>query len=115
MNSIATIVLSMMAMMNTLPSPPTPIGEFEVTAYTYECVGEESLTATETKPVPYGSVAVDPERIPLGSELYIEDVGWVVATDTGGAVKGDVIDLFVGYDDGIQWGRRTRKVWVKND
>ncbi len=49
---------------------------------------------------PYGSIAVDPRVIPLGSRVYIpayrNDVygGWFVAQDTGGAILGHRIDVY---------------------
>ncbi len=67
----------------------------------------------------YGVVAVDPKVIPLLSRLYIEaaDGSWAyghaVAGDTGGAVKGNKIDLF--YDDAQyvkRFGIKPVKVYV---
>lgn len=44
-----------------------------------------------------GLVAVDPNIIPLGTRLYIPGYGFAEAADTGGGVRGKMIDL--GYDD----------------
>ncbi len=69
----------------------------------------------------YGVVAVDPRVIPLGSRLYIEAVdgswtyGYAVAGDTGGAIKGNKIDLFFNSAADVRkFGRRSAKVYVLN-
>ena len=66
-----------------------------------------------------GAVAVDPSVIPLGTRLYIEaaDGSWVygnaVAADTGGAIKGNKVDLFMNtYQEAVRFGRRTAKVYI---
>lgn len=60
-----------------------------------------------------GVVAVDPNVIPLGSLLYIEGYGYAVAGDTGGAIKGNIIDVFFySTEDALQWGRRAVTVYL---
>jgi uncharacterized protein YabE (DUF348 family) len=49
------------------------------------------------KTLTVGMVAVDPRVIPLGTRLYIPGYGIATAEDTGGGIKGLMIDL--GYDD----------------
>ena len=44
-----------------------------------------------------GVIAVDPKVIKMRSNLYIPGYGKAVAGDTGGAIKGKIIDL--GFDD----------------
>jgi len=51
-------------------------------------------TATGTYPH-WGTVAVDPNVIPLGSTVYIQGLGVFHAEDTGGAVVGNHIDVYV--------------------
>ncbi|BCJ86421.1 3D domain-containing protein [Effusibacillus dendaii] len=53
------------------------------------------------------TVAVDPQTIPIGSQLYIEGIGFRTAEDTGGAVKGSHIDVFFeDINTAIQFGRQ---------
>ncbi|KXB66431.1 3D domain protein [Parvimonas sp. KA00067] len=64
-------------------------------------------------PLRYGVVAVDPSVIPLGTKLYVEGYGYAVAEDTGGAIKGNRID--VCYTDKAKahaFGRRNVKVYI---
>jgi 3D (Asp-Asp-Asp) domain-containing protein len=59
-------------------------------------------------PVGWGVIAVDPSVIPLGTKLTIPGYGEAVAADTGGAVHGNVIDIwFPTLAQARAWGRRT--------
>ncbi|MBQ8526808.1 MAG: G5 domain-containing protein [Clostridia bacterium] len=78
------------------------------------------ITATGTQAA-YGTVAVDPRVIPLGSKLYIETTdgsfvyGYATAADTGGAIKGNKVDLFFpSYNDCMSFGRRSVRVYILN-
>jgi 3D (Asp-Asp-Asp) domain-containing protein len=90
------------------------------TAYTagYESTGKKpgdvayGITSTGSK-VCFGTVAVDPSFIKLGSKLYVEGYGSAIASDTGGAIKGNKIDLY--YDrlaDAKKFGRRELVVYL---
>ncbi len=81
----------------------------ESTAYS-PLAGSHTASGTE---VSVGLVAVDPSVIPLGTRLYVEGYGYAYAADTGGAIKGDRIDLFFDSEwQCEQWGRRTVKVYI---
>jgi 3D (Asp-Asp-Asp) domain-containing protein/uncharacterized protein YabE (DUF348 family) len=59
----------------------------------------------------YGIVAVDPKVIPLGTRMYVPGYGYGLAADTGGAIKGDRIDVCYDHESQCeQWGRQTLTV-----
>jgi uncharacterized protein YabE (DUF348 family)/3D (Asp-Asp-Asp) domain-containing protein len=69
-----------------------------------------------------GVVAVDPTLISLGSKLYVEsldyyrDYGFSSAEDTGSAIKGNRIDLFIGDSkSAIRYGKRNVRVYVLDE
>ena len=67
-----------------------------------------STTSTGQKPV-WGTIAVDPKVIPYGTKVYIPQFNQVfVANNTGGAIKGNKIDIFMNTKkECYNWGRRT--------
>lgn len=80
--------------------------------------GYAGQTATGV-PLDKGVIAVDPRVIPLGSRVYIEALdgswsyGYAVAADTGGAIKGNRVDLcYRTRYECIQFGRRPCRVYV---
>lgn len=86
------------------------------TAYTGQCDGCSGVTATgiDLNANPNAKViAVDPSVIPLGSKVWVEGYGEAIAGDTGGAIKGNKIDVHVP-DQGtaLNWGRKTVTVKV---
>lgn len=77
------------------------------------------ITASGTRATPYRTVAVDPSVIPLGADVLVDygdgaGLRRYRAEDTGGAIKGNRIDLCVGsHAEALQLGRRTATVyWV---
>lgn len=53
-------------------------------------------------------IAVDPSIIPLGTMVEVEGMGVYIAGDTGGAIKGNIIDIhFQTVAEALQWGRRN--------
>ncbi len=95
--------------------PYTEAALFEATAYTcntWEYIGEGiTFTGTQAR---VGAIAVDPRVIPLGTRMYIASAdgeyvyGYCVAEDTGGVIKGNIVDLYYDtHDECIQFGRRN--------
>ena len=81
------------------------------TAYTANCYGCSGITASG-RPAGHGIVAVDPRVIRLGTRLYIPGYGYAVAGDTGGAIRGNRIDLgFNSITDALRFGRRPVTVY----
>ena len=79
------------------------------TAYTARAGARGALGQT----VHVGTCAVDPGYVGLGSELWIEDYGYAYANDTGGAVKGNVVDLYMSsMGECRSWGRRNKTAYV---
>jgi 3D (Asp-Asp-Asp) domain-containing protein len=70
------------------------------------------FTATGT-PVAYGVVAVDPAVIPLGTHFTIPGYGDAVAADTGSAIRGTRIDVWLPTVERARaWGTRTVTVTI---
>lgn len=92
--------------------PAKYIGEFTFTHY----AKTGHRTATQTIPRKNKTIAVDPKVIPLHSIVYIQNLGYFVAEDTGGLIKGNKIDIYVEDRNlavrlGTLQGRKL-KVWV---
>ena len=86
----------------------------EATAYSYNEAGLTPYTADGTYlPSEPNVIAVDPSVIPLGSIVEIPGYGTFRAADTGGAIKGNRIDVhFVNVGDTYNFGRRTITIRV---
>lgn len=88
----------------------------EATAYTAYCTGCSGISKTgiNLRANPNLKViAVDPRVIPLGSKVWVEGYGYAVAGDTGGAIKGNKIDLHMATKkQAYSWGRRNVQIKV---
>lgn len=79
------------------------------------------ITASGRRATPGVSVAVDPEVIPLGSDVLVDYgdgvIHYYAADDTGSGVTGRHIDLCAGsHEEALQMGRRTATVyWVAQE
>lgn len=99
---------------------PTNGKEFyvEATAYTPYCAGCSGISAAginlRNNP-DLKIVAVDPRIVPLGSKVWVEGYGYAVAGDTGGAIKGNKIDILVqSKSQANSWGRKKVRMKVLN-
>jgi 3D (Asp-Asp-Asp) domain-containing protein len=66
-------------------------------------------------PVGRGRIAVDPSVIPFRSVVWIPGYGWATADDTGGAIKGNRIDLGYGATEGDiarAYGHKNQKIHI---
>ena len=86
------------------------------TAYTATCEGCTGITSTGINLLENPDmkvISVDPSVIPLGSKVYVEGYGEAIAGDTGGAIVGNKIDIFIpDLEDAINWGVKEVKVKV---
>jgi 3D (Asp-Asp-Asp) domain-containing protein len=96
-------------------------GSFTITAYTagYESTqkkpGQEGygITYSGTTVKEGRTIAADLNVLPVGTRVYIEDVGERTVEDKGGAVNGNHIDLYIAdLDEALEWGRQKKKVYV---
>ncbi|MFJ6211420.1 ubiquitin-like domain-containing protein [Lysinibacillus sp. NPDC092081] len=101
-------------------SEPASGKEFYVTAtaYTPNCNGCSGISATGIN-LKSGSglkvIAVDPSVIKLGSKVWVEGYGTAIAGDTGGAIKGNRIDILVQSESqASNWGVKKVRVKVLN-
>lgn len=95
-----------------LSLPSMPDWRLKATLYHAGAKGVGALDSLGCKPVAMRTVAVDTRRIPKGTVLYIKETdglplpnggrhdGFWYASDTGGAIKGDRIDLYTGRGKG---------------
>lgn len=87
------------------------------TAYSNSGGDGRGYTASGKKtlrdPNGYSTIAVDPRVIPLGTRLYVEGYGYAVAADTGGAIKGNTIDVFFNDSSEVNnWGVKYVNIYV---
>ncbi|MGE5588296.1 MAG: 3D domain-containing protein [Clostridia bacterium] len=90
-------------------------GRIRVTATAYDncpiCTGKTKdhpafgITSSGIPATPERTIAVDPQVIPMGTWVYIDGLGVYRAEDTGGAIRGNRIDIFMAtHDDALEFG-----------
>ena len=97
--------------------PNRKLGRFTLSWYSPKELGKENpsqlRTSTGTTPKEGRTIAVDPKLIPYGSIVYIQDYGYFIAEDCGGAIKQNRIDIFTAsHEYAIQQGKKVANVWV---
>ena len=82
-------------------------GTFNVT-----CYSDDGFTASGAHVRP-GAAAVDPRVIPMGTSFIVEGYGVFTALDTGGAIKGNRIDIWNPSESWcLDFGRRNLHVTI---
>lgn len=95
------------------------MGKFKTTHYcscsTCCGPGASGITASGRAAEVGVSIAVDRRVIPLGKKVYLSGYGMRRADDTGGGIKRNKIDIFVGsHSEALQMGVRNNiDVWVE--
>lgn len=99
---------------NVVNEAPASGRTMTVEATAYDGYGMGGMTATGYQITSPNDkvIAVDPSVIPLGSTVYIPGYGTATAVDTGGVIIGNIIDLNMGYNEAIQWGRRNVTITI---
>jgi 3D (Asp-Asp-Asp) domain-containing protein len=91
------------------------LGNFKATAYCAceQCCGKtDGITASGTKATEGRTIAVDTRKIPLGTTVLI-DGNKYVAEDTGGAIKGNRIDIFFdSHTDALNFGVQYKDIYL---
>ena len=112
------------------PVTTEALGEFTITyycscamccddyAYNRPVVNGTEIVFTATGAVAQDgvTVAVDPTKIPYGTVLYIEGLGYRIAQDCGGAIRNNRIDVYVdSHETALENGMHTAQVYIMNE
>lgn len=103
----------------TIEEPETiNLGEYKLTAYCAcaKCCGKtDGITASGAKAVEGVTVAADPKVIPMGTEIIIDGHEYIVQ-DTGGAIKGNRIDVyFDSHQDALEFGVQYKNIYTMKE
>lgn len=83
---------------------PANVLHMDATAY---CLNSVTASGVTSK---YGIVAADPRVLPIGSIVKVfagEYTGLYTVMDTGGSIKGNIIDIYLtNHQEAVKFGRR---------
>lgn len=100
---LAALSLTIPAVAGSSASPT-----MTVTAY---CLRGVTATGTQAGP---GTIAVDPAVIPLHRNVWVQGYGWGRSADTGSAIRGRHVDVWMPTcTAALEWGVRRRVVVVR--
>lgn len=93
------------------------LGKFKITHYCAckKCCGPnaQGITASGKKVEEGKTIAVDPKVIKLGSKVHIEGYGDMEAQDTGSAIKGNIIDIYIAnHNEALKLGVKYKDVYL---
>lgn len=106
---VVVVVFALLLAAPASPSTGTHSTTMVATAY---CLSGHTATGTS---VHYGTIAVYPRQIRLGTRLYVSGYGQGRAEDTGSAIGWGHLDLwFPSCSQAMRWGRRSVRVTIFN-
>lgn len=92
------------------PAEDRGLLDFHATAY---CLKGRTASGEHVRP---GVIAADPRVLPLGTVVHLRAgryTGTYTVLDTGGRIRGRVIDVYVPtYKEAVQFGRRPVKIKI---
>lgn len=93
------------------------LGKFKITHYCAckKCCGPnaQGITASGKKVEEGKTIAVDPKVIKLGSKVHIEGYEDMEAQDTGSAIKGNIIDIYIAnHNEALKLGVKYKDVYL---
>ena len=92
-------------------------GKFKITYYCAckQCCGKDNgITASGVKVQEGVTVAADTSKLPFGTSIYIQGIGWRIVQDRGGAIKGYRLDVYIpSHNDPKPYNVQYLDVWVE--
>lgn len=103
----------------TKPNDSKPVGEAKTRPLVVKAVSVEAINSLTFVATAYslkgkmangqnvhsGAIAADPRILPIGTIVYIQGFGQFTVKDTGGAIKGNRIDIWMPHG-AIKFGKR---------